>query len=115
MMKLQNGPTQSHLCAGASAVVAELDFKELATQLFNDGAEKAASQAVLGHVFQEGDDIEHGDGGRGGHRRAGEYPIRRSEPWLDEPAAPAAAYAIPLEARTFCLNLPPTYTLRARD
>jgi hypothetical protein len=63
-MKLQHCATQSQLGTRASAIVAELNFEEPATQLFDDGAQSATREAVLWHVNQEGDDIEHGDGGR---------------------------------------------------
>lgn len=66
MMKLEYCATQSKLGTRASAIVAELNLEKPVTQLFDDGAQSATGKAVLGRVNQEGDDIEHGDGGRRG-------------------------------------------------
>jgi hypothetical protein len=60
-LKLEHGATQGQFRARAPAIIAELNFEALVTQLVDNGPQTPTHQAVVVYINQERDDVEHGD------------------------------------------------------
>lgn len=60
---------QGELGVCTALIVTELDFEHTIIELLDHGAHLPTNKPMLGHVHQQGDDVENVDGSVGRHRR----------------------------------------------